>query len=373
MGKQSEIVGSYQLEDCTNCPVGRVAPSTGTTSCPRCVAGKYIDSVGQTDCISCGIGKYSFRVSAISPSNCTDCPAGKYSGTTGNDELADCLDCDAGKYHLTLTTGETDDSNCLSCNTGYWSDAGTAADGMETDPTKICYCDLGYGRATDVDITTACTACEIGHYSDNYDNQDCHVCPSGRYQGSTTQAFCTPCPAGTWMHTQYTTQIEDTQCTDCHANFTSSEGTAGLTNTDSCYCDKGYYDLSGNTDLCLACPSGYYKTVSGDNIACTGCNKGKYMTHFYTAQPDDLQCTNCVAGRYNDVTGRMWDMTGDAACTICPTTGGGTLLQSYAGSDSVYDCLAPTGQPTGFPTGQPTTQPTLRPTGQVRNLISSLF
>ena len=136
--------------------------------------------------------------------------------------------------------GQTDDTNCLSCPTGYHSDSGTAGPSTTSVDTEICYCDQGYGREVDLSETSNCSACAIGKYSDSHDNSACKDCPSGRYQGSTTQAACTPCGVGKWMHTDYTAQVEDTQCVDCYAvNFTSNEGTSGTSNTDSLFLQCG--------------------------------------------------------------------------------------------------------------------------------------
>jgi len=72
---------------------------------------------------------------------------------------------------------------------------------------------------------------------------------------------------------------------------TTSTGAGGNTAQEACICDLGY-GRTINTNACVSCVAGYYKTASGDTV-CTGCVIGKYYDTDLSYDATADQCGAC--------------------------------------------------------------------------------
>jgi hypothetical protein len=89
---------------------------TALTQCFDCVPGKYLDTEGNTNesaCVSCGLGRYS---DTSGRSACVPCGLGQYAPTSG---MSSCVLCGAGKY--LDTEGNTNEAACVPCGLGRYS------------------------------------------------------------------------------------------------------------------------------------------------------------------------------------------------------------------------------------------------------------
>jgi hypothetical protein len=228
---------------CVVCPLGRWVNTDG--DCQNCPAGSSSTTVNARNasaCIGCPAGTYSATDGAV----CTGCPAGKYGTTVGATSCTEI--CPAGTYSATI--GASDDSTCLNCSSGSYSNDGSAT---------CTSCSAGTSSAT-----VAATSINT-----------CIACTAGTYSGSRA-ATCSNCPIGSYSSVVGATSIGI--CTNCVA------GKYGIT--------LGAVDSS----TCTKCMIGTYSTTvrASSNATCINCPESTFGTAEGLSSP--AQCTNCPAG-----------------------------------------------------------------------------
>ena len=345
---------------------------------------------GMSSCDACGPGRWMYDnlSGQENADNCVACIAGRASGssvlTYPTSQTTDfCSIC--GENYYASGTGN---SFCRTCGGGQWMSSEYVAEGLTTN--AYCNsCPVGYNQHRG--YTTVWT-----HPENDYLNA-CSECVPGRFADSEGTRYCTYCPTGKFMDvdsTSYTHEngyksTSEDDCITCGYGFTSREGYSGEANSETCYCDAGYYYDNG---ACVDCPAGRFKDTDDylrpsqrSTIAdCVNCPTGRWAYPDVTAiGPRDSGCHNCSAGRYNDQEAYLYSYSStdtiptsaEEACVLCPLKDNeglnedGTRSQTYEGlGRSIGDCVIPTGQPSmqpsGRPSGQPSSRPSAIPSGQ---------
>ena len=255
--------GTYQdatgQSSCKNCPSGQTTSGTGSTSSSSCytisvtcTAGTYLPG-NATTCSSCTTGHYcsggTFNLSS-SNQGISACAIGKYQDATGQ---STCKNCPAGKY-----TGSTGQSSCTTCQDGYYcaGNANRTACPAGTEGN-------GTGKTS---LSTGCSACAIGFYSDSTGSASCTGCAAGKYTGSTGQSSCTTCQDGYYCP-------GSANRTACPKGYEGS-GTGKTSQSNGCsICSKGYYASSTGSASCTKCPTSYPDTASTGSTAKSKCRK----------------------------------------------------------------------------------------------------
>ena len=381
-------------EMCATCPLGNSFVSS--SQCQLCVAGKYQDQLGisSVTCKECPNGKVAANIGSISVaactacqagkyaderSRCTECPAGTFRNSQGAHEVAGCDACEVGLYNpkpgldtncypcpTASTAGETQCSGCdpgqfkqtndecIDCPGGYYTndrdmrecsecpggyhakDFSTISREFDRRHDTCSSCPRGqYGDVPKaVNITTGCTLCDAGRYSDL-------EAVSKIMQGEET--FCQKCPLGRWSSDSG--QKKDSACQFCKPGRFSDSSAAS--SVDSCKaCAKGRFnDAVGAAAVedCLACPAGFIQATRGQAYClpctpgktqnqagqdnCKLCAVGKYSLSMESADPS---CKLCDVGRYQANRGRpacsacgpgtFSNTTGRQSCTLCPSS-----------------------------------------------------
>lgn len=347
-------VGKYQPTtnqdgSCFQCPVGKIASTTGQSVCTDCLAGtiaqfkessvctmcrdgKYQPNNGNSECWTCASGKYQPNqvklffglYFAIGNVGCTDCAAGKSSYYMGETDESSCVQCSAGTYagagsvacdncvagKASATVQATSEATCVTCNAGKYSTVGSGV----------------------------CTACSTGKYIGTTGASVCSDCSAGSYTASTGQTVCAACGAGTY-------NPDRTQCTQCGTGTYSNAGWTvcgsctggkyiGIIGATACVlCATGTYAASTGASVCAACATGTYFGTTGAT-ACTLCNAGSY-----SASTGATICTTCPADSYSPASGA-------ASCVSCAFG-----AYSPAGSSRIFNCTCTNGfaGPSGGP------------------------
>ncbi len=354
VGKYKLVAANTECTDCSGFSSGCGATSAGTcnagysstnggATCTICPQGTYKAS-GNTECINCPVGYSTNSSGRTVVADCTICAPGSGSVNSG----ATCSVCPAGRY--TPTPGTT---ACIPCNIGT-SNVQVVVNGVVVSgPTSCNLCDLGYGRATDNDITTPCTICQqLPNYSFKSvkNNLACGGCPANFFYYTPNWGpainSCTTCNP----------RIEDPQSAECPAGTYSSSSD----HRQICTCSVAY-GRSSDDNLsvrCNECPAGKYKDVSNNKV-CYPCPPGKFM-----GSPRAVTCQTCPLNTFS--------VFGFTACQV-PTgqpssrpTGQptGSPTGDPTRAPTAQPSTAPTSQPTSRPTGQPTSQPSRKPTRQ---------
>lgn len=318
------------------CPSGSILPSP-------CIPGTYQNLTGQSLCLPCPPGYVCGSTATVQPVPCPlgyvcsvgtiivnrPCLPGTYGPVTGLTNENDCFSCPGGEYcaipGLNRTSG--------SCTAGYScpprSTNAFGGDGTLNILARPCppgnYCPTG---------TAVPYPCGPGTYqplTSATGRTYCLYCPPGQYCGSSGLTLPTGnCSAGFF----------------CTANVTVPNPFTGITNVtlpldeennntlplryllvggDICprgaYCPSGstlpvyctpgtYMNVTGATESCLPCPSGYVCAGNGTadytSVICPHgyyCPIGTSLLHQYP----------CPPGTYNNLTGR----TALSACIVC--------------------------------------------------------
>lgn len=303
-GKYSD----YGSVDCTNCTVGKFAPSNGLGQCLDCPAGKYIGSEGAVDCTPCPIGTFA-GVQGLSV--CEACPIGYFNALEGQTA---CQPCPMGSFG-----NDTNLDECFDCPLGKFQAQGAQAACVDCAP----------GRFANAPAQKVCQFCPGGRYATNPGTDLCSVCNSGKFSvlGS---AACTDCALG-----KFAAQPDSPSCRECPV--TRFANTTGLVNCYSCALGR-YQDAQGQTD-CINCRAGYYGPSEG-LFTCTPCAPGLFTLgaqsgcdfcapgKFVDSMAATI-CQDCAPGRFNDETG----------ATYCPACLAGTF-SNVSGLDECISCAA---------------------------------
>ena len=145
--------------ECKNCPAGKHQPASGSESCLVCPTGQFVGTSGATACAKCPAN----HKSATDGATCEACPTGEFTEPGG----LVCASCPKGKYTDATTStcvscpaGTISDEagECLVCNTGRYSSAGTAITSAQAAFTPLVddSDNIKYGLAPN----TLCTKCD---------------------------------------------------------------------------------------------------------------------------------------------------------------------------------------------------------------------
>lgn len=154
-----------------------------------------------------------------------------------------------------------------------------------------CKCGPGFGLKDG-----ECLACQPGEWKSTIEDNTCHDCDSqksttatgatslaeckckaGSYQSKSDESVCLPCKEGYFCD-------GSGQHSRCPENMTTDQ-TNAKTSTD-CVCNKGYQNLQG---FCSPCPSGRYKSNSGNGSCSSVCPINADSSPGSTAE-SDCQC-----------------------------------------------------------------------------------
>ena len=354
---------------CTACDAGKfsVGAATGTTECFDCEvlhSSSGTQSTSHADCF-CVAGYYG---DATSPSgSCTACPAGKFLSTAHGKALSDCQDCstlsaqrrrlmsvDSLKVHsdsvyYSSAIGASDSSVCNQCpdysrvlnggESGASIDECECFEGFTEDENGHCV-RCGAGTYKDLPGSASCTDCPQDTYNPlqgSYDagacvsctadsasparsvsstacqcnagfegdHTGCTACPTGKIQPEVvSSSTCEDCPVDTYSSDALT----------CHSCALNEQAPAASATQAACICNAGF-EL--NSDQCVACEVGKYKSGSGDN-----------------------PCESCENGKYSSV-------VASTACESCPTNS----VTSSGASIDIFDCECDAGFVTVLDTG----------------------
>jgi len=267
--------------------------SDGGATCTTCSAGTYKTAAGNTGCYTCasnntGCGNVSAGEcnpgysSTDANVSCTACPSGYYKTPSG---AGICILVPAGSFaadqagsssNLAATQkvlcpistwSNTGATVCSACSTGYETTA--QGNGAGTAMGLACVCSAGYGRFVNT--------------------LSCAMCLAGTYKLIPGDEQCTPCATGKYFDTRNTYDPTKNECTTCDTGYSTLDpiitnglvsGTTGTTTQSTCICDVGYgrytVDGAGNaititpsnakTVECVKCDRGYYKIEKNDEI-----------------------------------------------------------------------------------------------------------
>jgi hypothetical protein len=274
----------------------------------------------------------------------TNCDWGTYADGSGN-----CVPCREGTYKSNFYT---DESFCIDCPVGKWSDerGRTLSDcdvrcppGYEGNPVygvgaaSICtqctpgkYYDVAFFHANELDIF--CHDCESGKYQPDSGQSACLECdanmkyfvtPYGGFcaciagaQPSATTSGCDLCPIGSYKTLPGTGSC--TKCIDVQGHTMTTEST-GSTGGSDCLCPAGYEGELQNG--CWPCWPGTYSSYPGNydrGDQCQYCPLPGQWSGTAAVQcvcnagyePWNGQCVGCIAGKYKET-------ISDEPCTQC--------------------------------------------------------
>lgn len=275
---------------CIVCASGTYKTAAGNTGCTTCASnntGCGVDSAG-----SCNTG-YSSTDASVT---CKACPTGYYKATSG---AGVCIIVPAGSYAADAgglstniaaaqvilcpisTWSDAGAISCSSCSTGYETSA--AGNGAGTEMGLACVCSAGYGRFAN---TLPCVRCLAGTYKLTLGDEQCIPCVAGKYFDTRnaydpTQNDCVECDTGYFTLDPINTNslVSGTTGTDsqhaciCDAGYgRSTKDSAGndvtVTSANAksvaCVkCDRGYYKIEKNDEICILAPKPDYEDTSG--------------------------------------------------------------------------------------------------------------
>ena len=162
------------------------------------------------------------------------------------------------------------------------------------------------------------------HSTSNPDNTAC-ICLAGYFRSGTA---CVACASGTFKDVS-----GDQACSNCIDHRPSSTAVAAATSIDDCLCDPGHYLLAQTCTVCLV---NTYKPYFGAQT-CTDCPVNSIALEGSNALtacqcnsgftgPDGGPCTACLEGSYKD-------SPGSQGCTPCSNH-----MTSSLASSTVAQC-----------------------------------
>ncbi|ELP83881.1 protein serine/threonine kinase, putative [Entamoeba invadens IP1] len=298
-----------------------------TTQCTECAFGYYISGNTcskcdsncltcvdlATKCVSCQDGLF------LNTNTCGHCPY--CDDCTGNE----CNKCSSG-YHNTyfkecqkcefpcLTCTSSTIYNCDSCVTNYYVDKRECKSCGTNCNSSFCFDNIG------------CTKCNYGFY---VDNGVCNACdPTCKTcQQSSQPTACLSCYEGYYL----TNSAQESQCLKCDLNCAIDK----CVNDVGCtQCLNGFYMSALNT--CTLCDSNC-KTCDSISTFCTSCVTRKFLMNGKCVNCDEncdlnfcvenIGCTKCK---------ETYILTTDNKCT-CPKNN----YQNFSGlCDSCYNGIS---------------------------------
>ena len=273
--------------DCTLCPRGTFADTTGLSECVVCAEGMYQQDVGALECETCWPGTFE-RADRIF---CDECPQGWYSGHGATV----CLPCAHGNYSDIAWR-----KRCSTCDAGTFANVGAAA-------VKCLGCPGGFFSR---DGSTACTACPMG-WAIGWQPYRAGLVTRG---GMASE-----------LRTRWVPQndIPDAQLGGEHVSVSSlfdvdtDLGGEALAASGSHYCHicpKGRHanQPGGGADECSACAPGRYQPLAG-TVACDACDAGFFATEWAS-----VDCSPCPAGKVGNSADAAGNFAASSACVACP-------------------------------------------------------
>ena len=278
-GTYNSYVGVSQ---CMSCPAGTYGDVAGATVCQNCRPGTYSSPSQATVCSLCSIGFSSTERA----SSCTICAAGKYSALTSLlDFVFTCVECPEDTYSATL--GATNESVCVQCTSGKYSQKGTFADsacitcGFYPNCAAGCY-SIEKIQSTQSSIqmlneSDIASSYEVLFPNGSWVRQQntlpnatriltCHECDRGKFSTSGNVSMCTACAMG-----EYQNQLVATACHNCQSD--SWTLLPERQDISDCRCNAGFTLTAGN--VCEKCPMGKFKPSIG-NEPCLSCIWGSW-------------------------------------------------------------------------------------------------
>ncbi|KAL5018347.1 hypothetical protein ScPMuIL_004069 [Solemya velum] len=175
-------------------------------------------------------------------------------------------------------------SSCVTCGMGTYYD----------EASKTCqYCGIGKfqnqpGQTTCKNCTEPKITLSVGSRSESdciekcqpgyeYVGGSCNKCQLDYYQNEENKAYCKPCPTG---------------------KMTKETGTASI---NSCVddCPSGYELKNAQSDECVKCPKGKYRTSGNpDERTCVECDSAWTTAGEGSEKPDDCNIFICQEGKY---------------------------------------------------------------------------
>lgn len=360
------VTGGTSSSDCTICPPGRIA---GTTGCVVCAVGEYADDYGETKCkncpdgyttsdygmASCDVFLYAERCEILGwgwqeeedidreilgGAQCAECVAGRYNDDASNTRCDKCPSGFASTVDRhsceTCPVGKFSDTTCKDCPAGFVSpDAAVECTACLAGKFADVTCqDCPFGKVSQ-DAAAACTECPTGRFYKPGNQDVCFVCPAGYYTDQTMQHICKGCVAGKYNDKEES--IAESACTDCEAGKYNIN--AGQSVCDDC--EEGRFSNEIGLDvMCKYCPPGKSGDEAGmtTSASCKQCEAGKHSELNtagcyicpYNQEPTPAQdaCQDCSEGKYTD-------STSDGQCQMCPT---GFYTNSDCGTDNCCYC-----------------------------------
>ena len=311
-GTASDTALATMPSACGVCQPGTFAPE-GSTSCSLCTPGRYATGGGSSECAECAAGR--FQTEHGSQEQCAPCPVGHWCGAIDAVPVA----CAAGRYRgapgATLTTA------CTACAAGSFSDtAGSAA---------CTTCPVGTFQA--FEGRTKCAECGSGTaqpLEGRANAHDCEQCVAGKYQPHAALTFCIPCGKGL-----YQPSLGQTSCLQCAAGRAAAATPADATSAEGACtdCTPGQYSAEPAADACTACAIGRASATAAATSAatCEHCDWGTFADTEGAAT-----CTSCARGKYGEQRGTTQGR--GAHCIHCPAA----KYQQYDGSTECHFCAA---------------------------------
>ena len=316
--------------------------------CPYAGQAGYVYNQPQTCNYVCAVGYQPLNSSASSVV-CVQCPVGTYKGVAST---GPCISCPPSTYNSNVGSAQCTPAPSNSivnsqgtnfiCNAGYMTSMGTPI-----PPTTSCVPCPGYPILNAVQVQwSGCIvqglACNVTYFYRNWSLPGCIACPAfppthaveGIYNAS---AFCLTCnsTAATYDMIQqcpfvcnvgyYPSSNNNYSCLPCTSPAPCLPGyylqmCSGGISSNLCLnctyqlnvgqmwvaqcqwqCLAGYA-LNGNSNGCVLCSSGTYKSIAG-NQSCIACPPGSYT-------PTQTSCSQCTSGTYSS-------MYSSANCIAC--------------------------------------------------------
>jgi len=305
-------------------PIGKYADSSSV--CQPCGA-TCGTCTGPTssDCASCASADTPFLHSSMCVAECPS--IGTFSGVVGS--VATCVTCESS----CLTCGGPGSTDCLSCASDKYYDAGTCVDacpsGKYADGSRVCQaCDASCSECSS-GTSTGCTACLIGVTLDSAAGTCTAVCAAGQFLHADGQS------CGTCDSACQTCFGASTLCTSC-----DQSSALPVFNGTSCIdlCPDGAY--ADSSLRCQACASSCATCSGATDVDCITCAASAPLKHGVTCVAScpasfhansstsacevcDVSCAECSGGAATDCTACPAvapKILGGSCLAVCPAT-----------------------------------------------------
>ncbi|XP_069004490.1 multiple epidermal growth factor-like domains protein 6, partial [Embiotoca jacksoni] len=323
------------------CPAGFFCPS-GTPVPMPCPAGTFSSETGKThqsNCTTCNPGYYCQAEGTVQPALC---PVGHYcpAGLTLGLEFP----CPRGTVQSQL--GASSPDACLPCPAGMFC----SRSGL-SQPTGLCeagyYCPGGSTSPNSTEFqgnSTGSHLCPSGHYCPSGSGYP-FPCPEGSlsiFQGLKEVNKCPPCPPGLFCDSPGMVELSD--ALPCHAGYVCLSGSSSATPSDGSHgyiCPAGHSCPVGSARE-VPCVPGTFSLAPGA-ARCITCIKGTMCSSSATQEP-----STCPAGYFCPAgtalpqacpLGTFSNQTGAHSLSVCTPCPSGVYCGSYGASAPQGLCL----------------------------------